>query len=314
MPPPNRRRLSLALAGLLAVVALVLVFAIPREGHTRPGPKGALPTPERPCGLPNRPPKTFAHVVWIAMENKAFSAIDEHAAPYLTKLAAKCGLALNFHAESHPSLPNYLAMTSGSTHGIVDDASPAVHRLGSPSIFSQLHGSWRVLADSMPSNCSREDTDLYAVRHNPPTYYTGLAADCATRDVPLRRPPDLSARFTFIAPNLCHDMHSRCGSTEVRQGDEWLARFMPTLIDSAQYRSGGTVIFVTWDEDDGSTGDSGRIPTIVISPSIRSGTRAGERFDHYALLRTTEELLGVTPYLGEARSASSMRRPFNLAP
>ncbi|HEV8104493.1 MAG TPA: hypothetical protein VGP69_12245, partial [Gaiellaceae bacterium] len=91
-------------------------------------------------------------MIWIVMENHSYGQIiGSHDAPYLNSLAHKCGLAANFSAESHPSLPNYVAMTSGSTQGISDDGDPSEHQLSVQSIFSQLGGGWRALDESMPS-------------------------------------------------------------------------------------------------------------------------------------------------------------------
>ena len=266
-----------------------------------------------PCGTTTQPP-AYTHVVWIVMENKQYDQIiGSPNAPYLNSLADQCGLATNFSAEAHPSLPNYIAMTSGSTQGIADDAGPASHPLNVDSIFSQLGTGWRSLEESMSSNCAAADSNLYAVRHNPAAYYTNLA-NCATLDVPLADTPDLSARFTFITPNTCDDMHA-CPTqsdiaTETRTGDTWLANFMPKVFATPEWQQGQTAVFITWDEDDYS--DSQHIATLVIAPSTPAGFRSAVAYDHYSLLRTTEELLGL-PLLGNAGSAVSMRGAFALA-
>jgi phosphatidylinositol-3-phosphatase len=259
------------------------------------------------CGRPGSPPARYSHVIWIVMENKSFDDVLGSAqAPYENALATGCGLATHFSAETHPSLPNYIAMTSGSTHGISDDLGPGFHKLAGPSIFSQLGTGWRALEESMPSACARGNSGRYAVRHNPAAYYTSLAPLCPGQDVPLAAPPDLSARFTFVTPNLCHDTHD-CA---VADGDRWLAGFVPTVLKSSEYAGGGTALFITWDEDDGSS--SNRIPTLVIAPHTRPGTRSAEPFSHYSLLRTSEELLGVPVSLGAAARAPSMRAAFGL--
>jgi phosphatidylinositol-3-phosphatase len=96
-------------------------------------------------------------------------------------------------------------MTSGSTQGIGDDDPPADHPLDVPNIFSLLPGgASRSLEESMPANCQQTDSGEYAVRHNPQAYYTNVGPDCAAYNVPLADPPDLTARFTFITPNLIH--------------------------------------------------------------------------------------------------------------
>jgi hypothetical protein len=260
-----------------------------------------------PCGSRATGPTGYDHVVWIVMENKTYQQIiGSSDAPYINRLAASCGLATSFYAETHPSLPNYLAMTSGSTQGVTDDKDPASHQLSGPNLFSQLGTEWRSLEESMPSNCLLSNSGQYAVRHNPAAYFTNVRTQCASQDVPLTDPPALASRFTFITPNLCDDMHS----CPVIDGDRWLASWMPKLLNSSEYEAGTMAVFITWDEDDYS--DSQHIPTLVMSPSTRPGTRSGTRFDHYALLRTTEQLLGLTTYLGKAATAPSMRDAFNL--
>jgi hypothetical protein len=249
------------------------------------------------------------------MENKAFDQIGAASAPYINSLVTRCALATNFFAESHPSLPNYVAMTSGSTQGISDDSGPSSHPLNVPSIFSQLGSDWRALNESMPSNCARSDSGLYAVRHNPAVYYTNIGGQCAAQDVPLADPPDLSARFTFITPNECSDMHS-CPSTgsnasaQIKTGDDWLAQWMPKILDSPQYHAGNTAVFLTWDEDD--YGGNNHIATVVIAPSTPPGLKVTTRYDHYAMLRTTEDMLGLSTTVGAATTAASMRGDFHL--
>lgn len=330
---------TFTIAGRHLVVAAhrtaLLRVAVPRDGRyayacsRRPGLRPATgrllvaaapvasPSPEKPCGVAAAGAALYQHVVWIVFENKRFSQIvGSSDAPYLNRLAGQCGLATSFFAEAHPSLPNYIAMTSGGTQGITDDSGPRSHPLAVDSIFSQLETGWRALQESMPSNCSLSDTSLYAVRHNPAVYYTGLRSACASQDVPLTGPPDISARFTFVTPNLCHDMHSSsCAhdtSGEVQQGDAWFASFLPALFATPEYRSGTTAVFVTWDEDDFSASNAQHIATFVIAPSVQPGATVGTRFDHYSLLRTTEEMLGLRTFLGAAATAPSMRAAFHL--
>ena len=254
------------------------------------------------------PPERYDHVVWIVLENHSYEQIiGASDAPYINQLATQHGLASNFYAESHPSLPNYIAMTSGSTQGIGDDDPPSAHRLNVPSIFSLLPGGGsRSLEESMPSNCLQTDSGEYAVRHNPQAYYVNLAGDCDRYNVALSDPPDLSARFTFVTPNLIHDMHDGT----VADGDSWMSSFMPKLLSSDEYAAGRTALFVTWDEDDDLSGN--HIPTLVIAPSVAPGTTVADRFDHYSMLRATQEMLGVGPLLGSAATAADMRTPFNL--
>ncbi|HEX3493518.1 MAG TPA: alkaline phosphatase family protein [Streptosporangiaceae bacterium] len=281
-----------------------------------------------PCGTAATP-HSYQHVVWIWMENRSFSDIigNKAQAPYLNSLAAECGLATSYHNTSHPSLPNYLSATSGLAEAhlpvlsFFDCNVSSVCHTSAPSIFGQGE-TWKAYQESMPSNCDRSNSGEYAVRHNPPPYYTTLSG-CAKHDVPYTQLATDLARndlpaFSFITPNLIDDMHDGT----IAQGDTWLARNLPAILNSKAYRAGTTAVFITWDEgsggypaedcdDPGDTDNSCRVPTIVISPSTPAGTRSATFFNHYSLLRTTEQLLGL-PRLDQAASARSMVAAFHL--
>jgi hypothetical protein len=287
--------------GLVVPVALIAAFG---PAHTAYA--ATRVTAGSPCGQAGAPPARYAHVIWIVMENKpARRALDSRSAPFTARLARQCGQATRYFAVAHPSLPNYIAMTSGSTHGITDDGGPDAHPLPGASIFSQTRGHWRALEESMPGRCSRITTSRYAARHDPAVYYTSIASQCRRRVVPLSRPLNLSARFTFITPDIIDDTHN----APVSVGDAWLAKTMQAIINSRQYRAGKTAVFVTWDEDDGSAAN--RVALIAVAPTIPARTRDHARLSHYSLLRTTEQLLGLRP-LGNAARARSMRAAFHL--
>jgi phosphatidylinositol-3-phosphatase len=286
---------------LVGVLALALSFGPVVVSEAKRPVKGS----SSPCGIANSIP-AWQHVVWIVMENKSYNEIiGSSGAPYVNSLATKCGLATNYKAITHPSLPNYLAMTSGSTQGVTDDNPPSSHQLTAASIFSQLGGGWKSLEESMPSHCDLTDSGAYAVRHNPAAYFTNVRTACNTQDIPLGTTPDISGRFTFVTPNLCNDMHD----CSIQTGDQWLSTFLPKILNSTTYASGTTAIFLTWDEDDSSSGN--QVATLVVAPTVPGGARSSTAFTHYSLLRTTEEMLGL-PLLGNATSASSMRSAFHL--
>jgi hypothetical protein len=239
------------------------------------------------------------------MENKDYTQImAAPGGPYVNFLAARCGLATNYHGITHPSLPNYIAATSGGTQGVSSNGPPSSYPLTAPSIFEQLGTNWRSLSESMPGNCALDDAAHYAVRHNPAPYYTAVRAACREQNLPLTGPM-IDAAFTFVTPNLCNDMHD----CPVATGDAWLQAFVPQLLATPQYQSGDTLIIITWDENDGSP--TNRVPALVLAPSVVPGTQDATPYDHYSLLRTTQEALGL-PLLGAAASAPSMRAGFRL--
>ena len=299
----------------VALILSVACHATPTApGNPPPGnppPGNPQPNSTTPCGTSGAA-SVADHVIWIWMENRDYAAVvGAGDAPYENALAAKCGLLTNYHSISKPSLPNYIAATSGSTQGIGDNDPPSAHPLAATNLFSQVKSAgrqWRSYQESAPGNCSSATTSLYAVKHDPAPYYTNLAADCGNWDVPMGTTSggtflnDLNAgalpAFTSITPNLCNDTHD----CSVATGDQWLASWVPKILDGPNYRAGNTVLFLMWDE---GTADD-RIPAIVVSPFTRVGLTAGTRFDHYSLLRTTEQLLGIGTYLGNAASAASM--------
>jgi hypothetical protein len=287
-------RVSAAAVGAAIVVGIS--FAVTPTGRTSAQACGAKVGQE---------PTTYSHVIWILMENHSYSQIiGSSSAPYINGLSKGCGLATSYSAITHPSLPNYLTLTSGATDGISDDCSPSSScQTSSPSIFAQERTHWRSLEESMPSNCALKSASPYVVRHNPAAYYTGIRSDCPSLDVPLGSTPNVSATFTFVTPNVCHDMHDCSVST----GDKWLSGFLPKILNSSTYRSGGTAVFIVWDEDDGSA--SNRVPMLIVSPYVKPGTRVTTAVNHYGLLRTTEDMLGLGCLQNACRARDFLRSP-----
>jgi phospholipase C len=278
-----------------------------------------------PCGRAPSGSASYSHVIWLWMENHSYDQIiGSSSAPYLNSLAQKCGLAENYHNVTHPSLPNYVAATSGlggrALQPFQTDCDPSsTCSTKATSIFAQAH-SWRAYEESMPDACDPQDSGDYAVRHNPPPYYRRLA-DCPQRDLSLARlASDLAHNslpaFSFITPNLCHDTHD----CPVASGDQWLASEVAQIIQSPSYRAGHTVLFISYDEGEGGSAtdcatnqsDVGcHVATVIVSPSTPAGEHSGQLLNHYSLLRTTEDLLGLS-HLGKAAGAASMAKPFGL--
>jgi hypothetical protein len=279
-----------------------------------------------PCGTVAAP-TGYSHVIWIMMENHSYGDIigNTAQAPYINSLAAECGLATNYHNLSHPSLPNYIGATSGlsgrALKGFDSDCSPSKKcSTSAPSIFGQGE-TWKAYEESMPTNCAPANSGEYAVRHNPPPYYTTLSG-CASLDVPYTQlATDLAGNtlpaFSFITPNLIDDMHDGT----IADGDTWLASNLPTILNSPEYSGGSTVVFITWDEGTGgkngedctanTTDPSCQVATIVVSPSTPAGATSATLFNHYSLLGTTEQLLGL-PALGSASAYPTMTAGFKL--
>jgi hypothetical protein len=259
--------------------------------------------PSRPSTLATHVPR-FSHVVVVVMENQECGdIIGNGAAPYINSLAGKYALATSFYAVTHPSLPNYLALTGGSTFGIRSDCTTC--HVATTNLVDQLETaglSWKAYMETMPSPCFRgAHAGLYAKKHDPFLYYDDIsqnAARCA-HVVPLDRlAVDLRRgelpAFAWITPNQCNDMHQKsCG---VRAGDRFLAKLLPSVLRAVGSHG---VVFLTWDEGPGSTAGcceasgGGNVATIVAGPLAQPGRRSSVSYDHYSLLRTIEDGFGL---------------------
>ena len=248
------------------------------------------------CGTSLPAPAPQRNVFIIVMENH--SADQALHGPFTASLAAKYRVADNYHAVAHPSVPNYLALTSGSTWGVQDDS---FHSLPLQDLGTQLtdaHISWRAYMEGMTgAGCLRSPLP-YDPGHNPFAFYGGA---CPSNVVPFSAfATDISGptpRFVWITPDRCHDTHD-CA---VSAGDDWLRQVVSQITGSAAWKANG-VLFITWDEDDGSADN--HVLTLVIQPG-RGHKNSTPPYTHYSLLATIEDLFGVGR-LGQAAQASPM--------
>jgi acid phosphatase len=274
-----------------AVVTLGTVCAACGQGQTP-----SLPTPTA-APLVSRSPSVHPEPVRVAvivMENRSYDSVL--GLPYIRSLASTATVLSDYHASGHPSLPNYLALTSGSAWGISDDG---YHVLPEQDLGDQLTAAglpWRAYMEGLGVDC-RQSRDGYAVKHDPFAYYGGrcpasvvpfaqLAGDLAGTSAP---------RFIWITPDLCNDMHD-CSSAV---GDAWLQRTVPMLLTSPAMSNG--VLFITWDENDG--GGSNQVLTLVLGSRRPVSPRSP--YSHPAVLATVEDLLGL-PRLPATRGITAI--------
>jgi hypothetical protein len=304
---------------VLALVVLMIVAVITIGRHrtsASPSPKSSTtqsPTLQVPA---------LAHIFLIVDENKSYSEIvDNPAAPYINGLIKHYALATNYFVLFHPSLPNYIALTSGSNHGITDDRSPpsAGNEIAVANMADRIEASgrtWKEYAESMPSAGFAFDSGEYVTKHNPFVYYkdiVGNAQRCRTHVVPFTQlATDLQSAqttpdFAFIIPNLISDMHDG----PIATGDRWLARTVPLILGSEAFRTTKSVLIVTWDE--GSLLDN-HVATILVGTSVNAGYRSDRRYDHYALLHTMEAAWKLAPLTANDASAPTMNEFFAAIP
>jgi phosphatidylinositol-3-phosphatase len=285
---------------LAAGIALALLTST-ACGASSPGPPLAGPPAKA------LPASSSSHISVIVMENKeAADVMGRSSSPYVTALTHRYALATRSYAIRHPSLPNYLALTSGSTQGISSDCTDC--HVPGRNIVDQLEGasiSWKAYMQDLPAPCSRvAGSRGYAKKHDPFMYYDDVARNPrrCRKVVPFNRLAsdlrrDTLPSFSFISPNLCNDTHD----CDVATGDRFLAAVVPRLLRETGPHG---FVVVTWDEgttDEGCCIDAhgGRIATIVAGPDVRRHASSARPVDHYGVLRTIENALRLPP-LGAA--------------
>jgi phosphatidylinositol-3-phosphatase len=276
--------------------------AAPRSSPTAPSAQGSATTRGGGSGQAPR-------VVVVVEENHAFDQIiGSPRAPFLNQLAGQGVLLTNYQAVTHPSLPNYLAMISGDTHGVSSDCTTCT--VTGPNLASQLQTagiSWKAYMQDLPAPCSDvARSGAYAKKHDPFMYFDGIRRSPQQCDkvVPSSQlATDLAAgrlpRFAFVVPDLDHDMHD--GPVSV--ADAWLRDLHGQLVASRNWQP-DTRLVVTFDE---GSGGSSRVVTIIAGPRVRP-RHDDTAYSHYSLLRSIETLFRL-PHLGHAADPSTATIP-----
>jgi acid phosphatase len=246
----------------------------------------------------------LTHVVVIVFENKERqSVLGNPDAPTFNRLAQEYATLGRYYGVAHPSLPNYLALVSGSTQGITSNCTSCV--VGARSLAGTLaaaHRTWKTYAEGLPRpGFTGASAGRYAKKHNPFLYFREVVSRPAwrARVVPLtalradlrrNRLPD----FALVVPDLCHSMHD----CPVATGDRWLAAVVPALLQVAD-----TAVFVVFDEGTTNARGGGHIPALALGTAVRPGSRYDAVTSHCGLLRTVEDAWSL-PRLGcSARTA-----------
>ncbi len=272
--------------------------------------------------------KNFQHVFVIMMENTGFDTlIGNSNAPFINAAASNYGLATNYFGVTHPSQPNYIAATSGSTNGVADDSDTTIDVANIVDQFETHGKTWKAYMRSyslcttpLDHSCGNQ---LYERKHNPFISYLDVqsnparvanivdfsqfATDLASGKVP---------NYVWISPDQCNDMHGRASTPDdpcdfsqvpalIAAGDSFLLNTVSAIMNSSAW-TGNSVIFITWDESDftgtgldgfGDTSgccDSvagaggGHVLTITISHSDHAPRTSDVAYNHYSMLATIQ--------------------------
>ena len=274
---------------LLSVLAGLLLFA---SLHAQ-----TVPTPD--------------HVVLLIMENHSYAEIigSNTGAPYINSLAADSFGALftNSLAITHPSQPNYMYLFSGNSQGVLGDLTLASFQLPltSANLGAELISAGKTFkgySEDLPSVGFTGDTYLkYARKHAPWVNWQGNSTNglSPTVAVPLDSFPsnfNNLPTLCWVVPNLNDDMHDGT----IAQGDTWVHTHIDAYVQWAKTHN--SLLILTFDEDENSTGNSTPITTIFVGQMVKHGTYP-ETIDHNRVLRTMEDMYG----LGYAGASSSQQ-------
>ncbi len=271
-------------------------------------------------GLPN-----FGHIVIVVEENTNYSSVTSSSMPYLSGLMTQYGLATQYYANTHPSIGNYLMLTTGQVLTNNDSETPSTFPVSADNVVRELLAAgktWKAYAESLPSvgylgGDSTAGGGQYYVRHVPIAYLTDVQNSSAQQQnlVPFTQfSHDLSAsnlpNYSFITPNGCNDAHDCSLGT----ADSWLKTNIDPLVKNAAFQKDGLLVVVFDESGSDSTNGGGRVVCTLISPAFsKLGYQSTTIYQHQSLLRLTLEGSGVTVLPGAASSAPAMREFFGTS-
>ena len=268
----------------------------------------------KPTPIPANQP-TFAHVVLVVEENHSYvDVINSSSMPYLNSLASQYGLATQYFANLHPSLPNYLMLTTGQMESTVDTFTGTIDDDNIVREFANAGKSWKAYLESIPSEgYTGGDSVPYVKQHDPFAYLSDLQnSSQAANLVPFTQfASDLTnnalPQYAFIAPNLDDDAHDGT----LAQADTWLQTNIAPLITNSAFQSSGllVIVFDEGDQSDISHG-GGQVACVVIGTKIKPGYKSTTFYQHQSLLRLIMASSGVDNFPGGAATAPDMTEFF----
>ncbi|MFI7243417.1 alkaline phosphatase family protein [Streptomyces qinglanensis] len=282
---------TLAVAAVVTLVTAMGMLPSHQEKHSSSKPAGAPAASAVP---------QFDHVVVVMFENKNYSTIKGgSSASYLNSLASQGTLFTNSFGITHPSQPNYISLFSGSRQGVTDDDC-VTSQFKSGNLGQQLLDAGRTFkgySEDLPragyTGCK---SGRYRSKHAPWVGFPTVSG--SAHNVPYSTfPSDYSKLPTvsFVIPDMCNDMHD----CSVGTGDSWTKK---NLDGYAQWaKTHNSLLIATFDEDNFTSVN--QIYTVAVGAHVKAGYQSGTQIDHFSVLRTLEDMYGLSP-LGSAANRS----------
>jgi phosphatidylinositol-3-phosphatase len=260
-------------------------------------------------------------VVLVVEENHSYeSVIGNPAMPFFNRMASRYGVARQYYANTHYSLPNYFWLTAGQPL-TYDDGSRRTFDVNNLVRQMLTAGkSWKSYAEGLPyAGYVGYNTGFYVKHHNPFAYFSDVAnSSLKSNIVPFtqfRADMTNSALpdFAFVAPNILHDGHDGNLATV----DHWLSSNIAPILSTPDFAPGGHgILIITFDESfvqdcrparcvKGNEG-GGRVATIIVGPAVKRRFASNTVYRHQNLLRTIGVMLGLHSFPGGSASAAAM--------
>jgi hypothetical protein len=300
-------------ATIISLLALCLFAGLELAcgGGTSAGTSSSPPPVQTP--VPSGQP-TFSHVVVVVEENHSYAdVIGSSAMPYLNSLAQQYGLATQYYADAHPSLPNYFMLTTGLPETATDTFTGTVTDDNVIRELVKAGKTWKCYAESLPAAGPAAEVYPYVRRHDPFSYFSDVLGTSQSANIvsTTQLGPDIAnsalPQYSFVAPNLLNDGHD--GS--LAQADAWLQTNIAPLLASPAFQSSGLLI-ITFDEaaqSDISHG-GGHVATVIISSKAKKNYTSQTFYQHQSLLRLTLAASGINSFPGAAAIAPDMTEFF----
>src|SRR5258708_1645189 len=278
-------------------------------------------------GVSSTPPPTglFGHVAIVVEENTNYSGVSSSSMPYLSGLMSQYGLATQYYANTHPSIGNYLMLTTGQVLTNNESDAPGRFPVSADNVVRELVAAgktWKAYGESLPSvgylgGDSTSGGGQYYVRHVPIAYLTDLQNSSTQQQnlVPFTHfASDLAAgnlpNYSFITPHRCDDAHDCCLTT----APHWLQTNIDPLIKNTAFQKDGLLIVVFDESGSDNTNGGGRVVCALISPAFtKLGHQSTNIYQHQSLLRLALEGLGIIVFPGAASTAADMGEFFNTS-
>lgn len=241
---------------------------------------------------------SFQKVVIVMLENANYeNAIQQ---PFLKDFAARGALLTNYHGVGHPSQPNYIALAAGTHDGVSGDGNVTLDVRHIGDLLEAKGKTWKAYAEGYPGNCFLGSSDgAYARKHVPFLSFSNVtndAARCANVIDGAAFLSDVAAgtvpNYSFFVPDLNDDGHD----TDVATADAWLAKTIGPLLKNEAFMK-GTLVVITFDEDDyfirNGVMVNNHVYAALYGDSVAPGGTTDTLYDHYSLLRTVEDGLGL---------------------